>query len=197
MTAAEDAPDVAGLECTGKLKLDYATGFDVYYYENDYALIDVHDSAQYLLVPDGQEAPDGPGIGCDRAAEAAEQDLSGGKLCDGTLPGAGFAGLYQDDRYRRFRMVHPGGKGCDRGRRDAVCGKIQRADYEMLVDEDCDVAIESTMILHTPKVQEMIENLGIPVFIDRSSYEMHPLAVPSGSSSTVNDGKGSRGCGLF
>ena len=45
----------------------------------------------------------------------------------------------------------------------------------MLVDEDCDVAIESTMILHTPKVQEMIENLGIPVFIDRSSYEMHPL----------------------
>ena len=35
MTAAEDAPDVAGLECTGKLKLDYATGFDVYYYEND------------------------------------------------------------------------------------------------------------------------------------------------------------------
>ena len=46
MTAAEDAPDVAGLECTGKLKLDYATGFDVYYYENDYALIDVHEDRQ-------------------------------------------------------------------------------------------------------------------------------------------------------
>lgn len=54
-------------------------------------------------------------------------------------------------------------------------GKYSEPDYEMLVDEDCDVAIESTMILHTPKVQEMIENLGIPVFIDRSSYEMHPL----------------------
>ena len=49
-------------------------------------------------------------------------------------------------------------------------------DYEMLVDQDCDVAIESTMILHTPKVQEMIEDLDIPVFIDRSSYETHPLA---------------------
>ena len=45
----------------------------------------------------------------------------------------------------------------------------------MLVDEDCDLAIESTMILHTPKVQEMIEDLDIPVFIDRSSYESHPL----------------------
>ena len=31
------------------------------------------------------------------------------------------------------------------------------------------------MILHTPKVQEMIEDLDIPVFIDRSSYETHPL----------------------
>ena len=37
------------------------------------------------------------------------------------------------------------------------------------------MAIESTMILHTPKVQEMIEDLDIPVFIDRSSYETHPL----------------------
>lgn len=45
----------------------------------------------------------------------------------------------------------------------------------MLVDEDCDLAIESTMILHTPKVQEMIESLDIPVMIDRSSYESHPL----------------------
>ena len=37
------------------------------------------------------------------------------------------------------------------------------------------MAIESTMILHTPKVQEMIEELGIPVFVDYSSYEAHPL----------------------
>ena len=55
-------------------------------------------------------------------------------------------------------------------------GKYSEPDYEMLVDQDCDVAIESTMILHTPKVQEMIEDLDIPVFIDRSSYETHPLA---------------------
>ena len=54
-------------------------------------------------------------------------------------------------------------------------GKYSEPDYEMLVDEDCDVAIESTMILHTPKVQEMIEDLGIPVFVDYSSYESHPL----------------------
>ena len=77
-------------------------------------------------------------------------------------------------------------------------GKYSEPDYEMLVDEDCDVAIESTMILHTPKVQEMIENLGIPVFIDRSSYEMHPLGRTEWVKPLrCNDGKGSRGCGLF
>ena len=54
-------------------------------------------------------------------------------------------------------------------------GKYSRPDYELLVNGDCDLAIESTMILHSPSVQEMIEELGIPVFIDRSSYEPEPL----------------------
>ena len=31
------------------------------------------------------------------------------------------------------------------------------------------------MILHSPEVKELIELLGIPVLIDRSSYESHPL----------------------
>ncbi len=52
------------------------------------------------------------------------------------------------------------------GRRITFAGKYSEPDYETLVDEDCDLAIESTMILHTPKVQEMIEDLGIPVFVD-------------------------------
>ena len=31
------------------------------------------------------------------------------------------------------------------------------------------------MITHTPEVQEQLEGFGIPVLIDRSSYESHPL----------------------
>ena len=45
----------------------------------------------------------------------------------------------------------------------------------MLIDENCGLAIESTMIYHTPEVQEMIEELGIPVLVDHSSYESNPL----------------------
>ena len=54
-------------------------------------------------------------------------------------------------------------------------GKYSAPDYEMLIDQECDLAIESTMIYHTPKVKEMVEDLGIPVLVDRSSYESHPL----------------------
>lgn len=56
-----------------------------------------------------------------------------------------------------------------------TAGKSSEPDYEMLIDEGCGLAIESTMIYHTPEVQEMIEERGIPVLVDRSSYESNPL----------------------
>lgn len=54
-------------------------------------------------------------------------------------------------------------------------GKYSEPDYELLLREQCDLAIESTMILHSPKTKEMLERIGIPVLIDRSSYEKHPM----------------------
>lgn len=40
----------------------------------------------------------------------------------------------------------------------------------------CRLAIENTMILHTPEVKEQLEHFGIPVLVERSSYESDPLA---------------------
>jgi len=54
-------------------------------------------------------------------------------------------------------------------------GKYSAPDYETLFDEECDLAIESTMIYHTPEVKEMIEKLDVPVLVDRSSYEEDPM----------------------
>lgn len=54
-------------------------------------------------------------------------------------------------------------------------GKYSAPDYEFLTSEGCCAAIESTMINHSPEVKEMLINLGIPVFTERSSYESHPL----------------------
>lgn len=62
-----------------------------------------------------------------------------------------------------------------RGGDMAYAGKYSAPDYELLLDGGCDLAIESTMIYHTPEVQEQLERLGIPVLVERSSYESHPL----------------------
>lgn len=57
----------------------------------------------------------------------------------------------------------------------AYIGRYSSPDYEYLISSGCDLAIESTMIYHSPQVKEKIERLGIPVMVERSSYENSPL----------------------
>ncbi len=54
-------------------------------------------------------------------------------------------------------------------------GKYSMPDYELLLTEGCNLAIENTMIYHNPEVKEKLEELGIPVMVERSSYEKDPL----------------------
>ena len=54
-------------------------------------------------------------------------------------------------------------------------GKYSAPDYELLLAEGCGLALENTMILHEPAVKEKLEQLGIPVLTEYSSYEAHPL----------------------
>lgn len=54
-------------------------------------------------------------------------------------------------------------------------GKYGAPDYELILSENCDLAIENTMIYHKPEAKEKLEELGIPVLVERSSYEPHPL----------------------
>jgi iron complex transport system substrate-binding protein len=54
-------------------------------------------------------------------------------------------------------------------------GKYSAPDYEMILSEDCNLAIESTMIYHSPDIINQLENNGVSVLIERSSYESNPL----------------------
>ena len=53
------APEIAGLTYESTMELSFAECFDVYYYKDGYKLLDVHDDARYLVVPEGKEAPEG------------------------------------------------------------------------------------------------------------------------------------------
>ena len=54
-------------------------------------------------------------------------------------------------------------------------GKYSAPDYELILSERCDLAIESTMIYHSPAISEKLIDYGVPVLIERSSYEEDPL----------------------
>ena len=172
---AADALELPGLMWESRMNLIYATGFSVDYYEGGYALIDVKDSARYLVVPEGMPVPEG----LDADVRVLQQPLDRIYLA-ATSAMALFDRL---DALPSIRLVGTDASGwyidnavaaIERG--DMLfSGKYSEPDYELMINEGCDLAIESTMILHSPKVQEMIELLGIPVFIDRSSYENHPL----------------------
>lgn len=165
----------AGLTHVSSLALDYATGFSVDYYEGGYALIDIAQDARYLVVPEGKDAP----TGLDPAIVVLRQPLD-------TVYLAATSAMALFDAMDALPMIRLSGTDASgwtvQGAVQAMergdmrfAGKYSEPDFELLLREGCDLAIESTMILHTPKIKEMLELLGIPVMTDRSSYEPHPL----------------------
>lgn len=170
-----DAPEITGVTIESKLVLNYAECFNVYYCADGYKILDVKDGAQYLLVPEGKEAPDD----LDSDVIVIHQPLERIYMA-ATSPMALFDAIDSLDTIRLSGETANNWYVQDTV--DAMnagtmifAGKYSEPDYELLVSENCDLAVESTMILHAPKVQEMIEMLDIPVFIDRSSYETQPL----------------------
>lgn len=59
--------------------------------------------------------------------------------------------------------------------RISYVGKYSAPDYELLLSEGCGLVIENSMILHSPATKEKLEALGLPVLVEYSSYEPHPL----------------------
>ena len=174
-TALAEGPALPGLTWESSMELVYASCFSVDYYEGGYALIDVKGDARYLVVPEEMEAPQG----LDADIVVLQQPVENIYLA-ATSSMALFDAIDSLDAIR-LSALQPSGWYID----DAVAamesgdilfaGKYSEPDYELLINEGCGLAIESTMIYHSPKVKEMIELLGVPVMVDRSSYEPHPL----------------------
>ena len=174
--AAETAgPELPGLTYQYSMEREYAEQFAVHYYEGGYKFLEIGDGNRYLLVPEGMEPPAGLPDSIrvlrqplDHLYLAATASMS---LFDAmnALDAVSLTSLDAEDW-----MVEGAKAAMERGE-IRYGGKYSEPDYELLVNSGCSLAIENTMILHTPKVIEMIEMLGVPVFIEYSSYESHPL----------------------
>ena len=157
------------------LELEYATQFSVDYYQGNYALIEIGDGERYLVVPEGAAVPSGLEEGvtvlqqpldCIYLVATSAMDLfvSLDGLDAVRLSGTNASGWYI-----------PQAKAAMEAGDLLYAGKYSAPDYELIYDQGCDLAVESTMIYHNPEVKEQLEELGIPVLVERSSYEGDPL----------------------
>lgn len=163
-------------EQTGSMDLSYADQFSVTYYgEENYALVIIGEDEKFLVVPEGEPVPEDlpeditpllqPLTNMYLAATSAMDFFCHLDAVDQiTLSGTDRSGWYLEEPK----------KALEEGTME-YAGKYSAPDYERIVDKSCSLAIESTMIYHCPQVKEQLENLGVPVLVERSSYEADPL----------------------
>ena len=171
----EIAQELAGMKYDHSLELQYADQFAVDYYEGGYALITIAGGERFLLVPEDKEAPEGLDADISViqkpvqniylvATSAMDLFCALDGLDSISLSGTNADGWYID---KAKKAMEDGDI--------AFAGKYSAPDYELILSKNCDLAIESTMIYHQPEVQEKLEKVGIPVLVEHSSYESHPL----------------------
>ena len=157
------------------LDLQYADQFTVDYYTGGYALIHIVDGNDYLVVPENKPVPDGLAdttvvltqpLDHIYLVATSAMDLFCALDCIGSirLSGTDERGWYIDEA-----------KAAMQNGAMLYAGKYSAPDYELIYAEQCDLAVESTMIYHSPEVKEQLERLGVPVLVERSSYESSPL----------------------
>ncbi|MCD8104659.1 MAG: ABC transporter substrate-binding protein [Lachnospiraceae bacterium] len=182
-TAADDASDRnypsgedwCGLTWERSLELLYAEQFTVDYYEGGYARIVIADEDVFLIVPEDVGTPDG----LEDSVTVLQQPIANIYLV-ATSAMDFFTSLDALDAIR-LSGTNAGGWYIEEAQEAMEAGDILYAgkysapDYELILAEGCGLAIESTMIYHNPEVQEKLEAFGIPVLVERSSYESHPM----------------------
>ena len=177
-TAAPTAPaDTDELVFDHAYPLDYATQFSADCYADGSTLLTIPDAqAKFLVRPEGaatlRTVPEGVTVLQQPvqniylvSTSAMDLFLHLDALDSIALSGTRAEGWYLDEAKQAMQAG-----------RIAYAGKYSAPDYETILSADCGLAIENTMIYHTPEVKEQLEKFSVPVLVERSSYESDPLA---------------------
>lgn len=160
---------------TGGINLQYAEQFDADYYSDGSALVTIAGTDRFLVVPEGGDAP----ADLDGDIVVLRQPLQSLYLAASSA----MDHLIQLDALDEARFTStalgswelPEVRAAIEAGDILYAGKYSAPDFELLLSESCSLAVESTMIFHSPDIREQLEALGVPVLVERSSYESHPL----------------------
>lgn len=169
------------------MELSYAENFAVDYYEGGYKLLTTRlNGDRILIVPKHQQAPEDAEALVSPSAEGEPGKLIvlqepvknlylvASSVMDmfaqlDSMDAISMCGLKEEDWYI------PAAKQAMKDGTLLYAGKYSQPDYELLLSQNCSMAIENSMIYHTPEVMEKLDEFGIPTLVEYSSYEEHPL----------------------
>lgn len=169
------------------MELSYAENFAVDYYEGGYKLLTTRlNGDRILIVPKHQQAPKDAEALVSPSAEGEPGKLIvlqepvknlylvASSVMDmfaqlDSMDAISMCGLKEEDWYI------PAAKQAMKEGTLLYAGKYSQPDYELLLSQNCSMAIENSMIYHTPEVMEKLNEFGIPTLVEYSSYEEHPL----------------------
>ena len=169
------------------MELSYAENFAVDYYEGGYKLLTTRlNGDRILIVPKYQQAPKDAEALVSPSAEGEPGKLIvlqepvknlylvASSVMDmfaqlDSMDAISMCGLKEEDWYI------PAAKQAMKEGTLLYAGKYSQPDYELLLSQNCSMAIENSMIYHTPEVMEKLDEFGIPTLVEYSSYEEHPL----------------------
>ena len=169
------------------MELSYAENFAVDYYEGGYKLLTTRlNGDRILIVPKHQQAPKDAEALVSPSAEGEPGKLIvlqepvknlylvASSVMDmfaqlDSMDTISMCGLKEEDWYI------PAAKQAMKEGTLLYAGKYSQPDYELLLSQNCSMAIENSMIYHTPEVMEKLDEFGIPTLVEYSSYEEHPL----------------------
>lgn len=172
----QDRKVESSLVYEGRMELQYAENFTVDYYKGGYTMLTTTmDGQRFLIIPEGKEIP----VNMEEDIVVLRRPIKDLYLVASAvmdmfrklngLHTIAFSGQKEENWY-----IEEAKEAMANG--DMLyAGKYSKPDYELLVSEGCMLAIENRMISHSPEVIEKLEEFGIPVMIEYSSYESHPL----------------------
>lgn len=172
---SEAAENSEKLVYESSMELQYAENFQVDYYEGGYTMLTLMDGSRFLVVPEGKDTP-----------EEIEEDIVVLKRPIGNLYLVASAVMDMFCELDAIDTITLSGQKEEgwyiEAAREAMAGgnlvyagKYNEPDYELIASSNCSLAIENMMISHSPEVIEKLEDFDIPVMIEYSSYESHPL----------------------
>ena len=171
----ETGADWDTLELDHSMELLYADQFSVDYCQGGYKIVTIAGTDVYLVVPEGAQIP---------ANVPAQVTVLRQPLDSIYLVATSAMDLFRElDAIGSVRLsgldasgwyIEEARQAMEEGRM-VYAGKYSAPDYECILEQGCDLAVESTMIYHTPEVKERLEQFGVPVLVEHSSYESHPL----------------------